>query len=199
MRARLRDPIHRRRRHPIAVLASRPILLIHDMATDPKSTQRERLQRAGARIGVVVSRFHAELTGAMLASAKAELSASGVAEQDILEVWVPGAFELALVARSLAQRVDIDAVVCLGLILKGETEHDRWVAQGAVQGLVQASLETDKPVLFGVLTCATLEQARARALPAELRPGGKGEDKGRQVARAAIETLAALDRVEELS
>lgn len=169
------------------------------MATDPKSTQRERLQRAGARIGVVVSRFHAELTGAMLASAKAELSASGVAEQDILEVWVPGAFELALVARSLAQRVDIDAVVCLGLILKGETEHDRWVAQGAVQGLVQASLETDKPVLFGVLTCATLEQARARALPAELRPGGKGEDKGRQVARAAIETLAALDRVEELS
>jgi 6,7-dimethyl-8-ribityllumazine synthase len=169
------------------------------MATDPKSTQRERLQRPGARIGVVVSRFHSELTGAMLASAKAELAASGVATQDILEVWVPGAFELALVARSLAQRVDIDAVVCLGLILKGETEHDRWVAQGAVQGLVQASLETDKPVLFGVLTCATLEQARARALPAELRPGGNGEDKGRQVARAAIETLAALDRVEELS
>ena len=175
------------------------------MATDPKSTQRERLQRPGARIGIVVSRFHSELTGAMLAAAKAELAASGVAATDMLEVWVPGAFELPLVARSLAQRVDIDAVVCLGLILKGETEHDRWVAQGAVQGLVQASLEADKPILFGVLTCATLEQARARALPVARANRGedpaahRGEDKGTQVARAAIETLAALDPVEELS
>jgi 6,7-dimethyl-8-ribityllumazine synthase len=110
-------------------------------------------------------------------------------------VWVPGAFELPLVARALAQRSDVDAVLCLGLILKGETEHDRYVADGVVQGVVQAGLEAEKPVLFGVLTCATLEQARARALPPER--GGK-HDKGREVARAAIETLAALDQVEEL-
>jgi 6,7-dimethyl-8-ribityllumazine synthase len=166
------------------------------MAVDPKSKNRERLERPGARVGIVVSRFHEDLTGAMLESAKAELAGSGVKGEDMLVVWVPGAFELPLVARALAQRVDVDAVLCLGLILKGETEHDRYVAQGVVQGVVQAGLETDKPVLFGVLTCATLEQARSRALSKER--GGK-EDKGREVARAAIETLAALDRVEELA
>jgi 6,7-dimethyl-8-ribityllumazine synthase len=166
------------------------------MALDPQSTNRPRLERPGARIGIVVSRFHADLTGAMLESARAELALSGIGAENVLTVWVPGAFELPLVARALAQRVDVEAVLCLGLILKGETDHDRYVAQGVVQGLVQAGLETDKPVLFGVLTCATLEQARARALSRER--GGR-EDKGREVARAALETLAALDRVEELS
>lgn len=166
------------------------------MALDPNSTQRPRLERPGARIGIAVSRFHEDLTGAMLDSARRELESSGVKAEDLLVVWVPGAFELPLVARALAQRVDIDAVLCLGLILKGETEHDRYVAQGVVQGLMQTGLETDTPVLFGVLTCATLEQARARALS---RERGGQEDKGREVARAAIETLAALDRVEELA
>ena len=166
------------------------------MALDPNSSEHERLERPGARIGIVVSRFHEDLTGAMLDSAQKELALSGVRTEDLLVVWVPGAFELPLVARALAQRVDVDAVLCLGLILKGETEHDRYVAQGVVQGIVQAALETDKPVLFGVLTCSTLEQARSRALSRER--GGR-EDKGREVARAAIETLAALDRVEELA
>jgi 6,7-dimethyl-8-ribityllumazine synthase len=165
------------------------------MALDPNSTVRARLERPGARVGIVVSRFHEDLTGAMLDSAQRELALSGVQPEDHLVVWVPGAFELPLVARALAQRSDVDAVLCLGLILKGETEHDRYVADGVVQGVVQAGLEAEKPVLFGVLTCATLEQARARALPPER--GGK-HDKGREVARAAIETLAALDQVEEL-
>jgi len=166
------------------------------MALDPNSPDRARLERPGARIGIVVSRFHEDLTGAMLESARSELARSGVATSDMLIVWVPGAFELALVARALARRVDVDAVVCLGLILKGETEHDRFVADGVVQGLVQAGFETGKPVLFGVLTCTTIEQARSRALS---RDRGGREDKGREVARAAIETLAALDRVEELA
>ena len=166
------------------------------MALDPNRQDREGLERPGARIGIVVSRFHEDLTSAMLESARAELARSNVAPNDVLVVWVPGAFELALVARALARRTDVDAVVCLGLILKGETEHDRFVADAAVQGIVQAGFETGKPVLFGVLTCATLEQARSRALSRER--GGR-EDKGREVARAAIETLAALDRVEELA
>jgi 6,7-dimethyl-8-ribityllumazine synthase len=168
------------------------------MALDPNTRVRDRLDRPGrpgARIGIVVSRYHEELTGAMLDSARRELALAGVEEKNHLVVWVPGAFELPLVARALAQRVDVDAVLCLGLILKGETEHDRYVAQGVVHGVVQAGLQTDKPVLFGVLTCSTIEQARSRALPADR--GGR-EDKGREVARAAIETLAALDRVEEL-
>ena len=81
-------------------------------------------------------------------------------------------------------------MLCFGLVLQGETTHDRYVAQGATQGIQQVALETDTPVLFGVLTCQTLEQARARALAAD--DGGR-DDKGREVARAAIRVLAALE------
>lgn len=160
------------------------------MALDPKSGERERPVRPGMRIGAVVSRFHEDLTGAMLESARAELEACGMAEDGLEVIWVPGSFELPLVARRLASRADIDAVLCFGLVLKGETTHDHWVADGTVQGIVQASLQADKPILFGVLTCNSLEQARSRALPPE--KGGE-EDKGREVARAAVEILGALD------
>jgi len=160
------------------------------MARETKLRERPRLQRKGARIAIVVSRFHAELTEPMVASAKRELAASGVRDGDVRTVWVPGSFELPLVARALAERKDVDAVLCIGVILRGETDHDIYVAEGAVQGLMQAMLDTDKPLLLGILTCETLEQARSRALPPEL--GGK-EDKGREVARSAIEMLAALD------
>ncbi len=137
-----------------------------------------------------MSRFHSDLTEPMLASARRELAASGVSVADMRTIWVPGSFEVPVVARALALRDDVDAVLCLGVILRGETDHDIYVAEGAVQGLMQAMLDTDKPLLLGILTCETLEQARDRALPPEL--GGK-EDKGREVARSAIELLAALD------
>ncbi|MCP3916747.1 MAG: 6,7-dimethyl-8-ribityllumazine synthase [bacterium] len=172
------------------------------MALDPKSSERARTQRPGVRIAAVVSRFHDELTGAMLESARQELLASGMAENDFQVAWVPGSFELPLVARRFARRDDVDAVLCLGLILKGETTHDQYVAMGATQGIVQAMLETDKPILMGVLTCQTIEQARARALPPQASPqankggGEDGEDKGREVARAALATLEALDRAQ---
>jgi 6,7-dimethyl-8-ribityllumazine synthase len=160
------------------------------MARDKKTRERPRLQRPGARIAAVVSCFHTDLTEPMLSSARRELAASGVRESDMRTVWVPGSFELPLVARALARRADVDAVLCLGIILRGETDHDIYVAEGAMQGLMQATLETGKPLLLGILTCETLEQARARALPPEM--GGQ-EDKGREVARSAIEMLAALD------
>lgn len=163
------------------------------MALDPKSSERERLVRPGMRVAAVVSAFHEDLTGAMLESARRELVASGMAADDLKVVWVPGAFELPLLARRLARRADVDAVLAIGLVLRGETSHDQWVAQGATMGLVQASLDADKPILFGVLTCASLEQARARALPPEA--GGR-EDKGREIARACVRVLAALDEVE---
>lgn len=166
------------------------------MALDPKTRERKQPTRVGSRIGIVVSRFHEDLTGAMKDSAVRELLASGLVEKDIPLVWVPGAFELPIVAAELARKVPVDAVICLGLVLKGETEHDHWVAQGTTYGIMHASLTLDIPIHLGVLTCATLEQARARALPREL--GGRG-DKGREVARAAIETLLALDRIGELS
>lgn len=164
------------------------------MALDPKSSERARASRPGTCVGIVVSRFHEDLTGAMKDSAIAELVASGVQASDMRVVWVPGSFELPIVARRLAQTTDVESVLCFGLILKGETDHDHWVAHGTVAGLMQVSLETDVPIHLGVLTCATLEQARARALPPDR--GGR-EDKGREVAAAAIQTLLALDQVEE--
>jgi len=160
------------------------------MASDPGMAQRERVQRPGARIAFVVSTFHSDLTSAMLESAKGELAASGVDEADILVTWVPGSFELPLVARRFARRGDVDGVICIGLVLKGQTTHDVYVAHGATQGIQQVMLETDKPVLFGVLTCNTLEQARARALPVD--QGGE-HDKGRELAAGVLRTLAALD------
>jgi 6,7-dimethyl-8-ribityllumazine synthase len=165
------------------------------MAVDAKRNGRPRQTRPGTVVGIVVADFHDELTTAMADSAERELLAAGVEEDDVIVVHVPGSFELPIVARRLAASGEVDAVLCFGLVLKGETDHDHWVASGCVQGLVAASLETDVPIHLGVLTCSTMEQARARALPPDL--GGR-EDKGREVARAAIETLIALDEIEEL-
>lgn len=145
---------------------------------------------AGTRLAVVVSEFHSELTLAMLESAQRVLSAAGLAAEDLEVARVPGAFELPLVARRFARREDIQAVICLGLVLKGETTHDQWVAHAATEGILKAGLDTDTPVLFGVLTCGTLEQARARALP---ESKGGIHDKGAELARAALQVLAALD------
>ena len=144
----------------------------------------------GARIGAVVSTFHSQLTRAMCSSAQRELAAAGLADEDFLVLEAPGAFELPLIARRLAIREDISAVLCFGLVLKGETTHDQYVADAAARGILDVSLQTDTPVLFGVLTCNTLEQAQARALPADEFEGG--QDKGRELARAALTTLAAM-------
>jgi len=165
------------------------------MAQDPKTSDRSVPARPGVRVGAVVSQFHSELTGAMLDSARALLEAHGMRAEDLVVVSAPGAFELPLIARRLARRPDIDGVLCFGLVLTGQTTHDHWVAMGATQGILQASLEVDKPILFGVLTCQTVEQARARALPPE--KGGR-LDKGREVAVALLETLAALDEASHL-
>ncbi len=161
------------------------------MARNPNQSAPPALRlRPGARIGAVVSTFHADLTRAMLASARRELIAAGLDQDDLLVLEVAGSFELPLVARRLAIRDDVDAVLCLGLVLRGETPHDVYISHAVSQGVLQISLETDKPVLFGVLTCTTMEQARARALAPE--DGGR-HDKGAEVARAALATLAALE------
>jgi 6,7-dimethyl-8-ribityllumazine synthase len=162
------------------------------MALDPETSASARPTRPGSVIGIAVARFHEELTAAMKDSAVRELVACGVSPGDIHVVWVPGSFELPLAAARLCDAHGAEALIGLGVIVKGETEHDQWVAHGAVTGLMSVSLEWDVPVHLGVLTCATMEQARARALPVEM---GGHQDKGRAVARAAIETLLALDSI----
>lgn len=158
----------------------------------PRAHANSRLTRDDARFALVVARYHEDLTGAMLESARRELLRAGASPENIRVVWVPGSFELPIVASRVAS--EVESVIALGVVIKGDTEHDHWVAHGAVSGLMQASLAAETPIHLGVLTCNTLEQARARALPAD--KGGEF-DKGREVARAAIETLAALDEIAE--
>jgi 6,7-dimethyl-8-ribityllumazine synthase len=156
----------------------------------PRSSPTSTTLPAGSRLAAVVSGYHEEIGAMMLASARAELLLLGLEPEHLFEVRAPGAFELPLIARRLAVRDDIDAVLCFGLVLKGETTHDEHVAGAAARGILDASLQTDTPLLFGVLTCDTLEQAQARALPSA--QGGRF-DKGRELARAAAQALAALE------
>jgi 6,7-dimethyl-8-ribityllumazine synthase len=147
----------------------------------------------GARVACVVSAYHEEITGAMLESAVTTLAEAGIERERVMVVSAPGAFELPLIAGRLAGREDVIAVLCLGLVLKGETEHDRYISDACAHGLMRVGLDHDTPVLFGVLTCATLEQAQRRARG----EGDGGLDKGREVALAALGVLAALEAAEE--
>ena len=163
------------------------------MARPTEAQPTRALARAGARVAVVTSRFHADLTSAMAASARRELLASGLEDNDILDAEVPGSFELPLVARRFARRADVAGILCFGVVVKGETTHDQHVATGATQGIQQVMLETDKPVLLGVLTTNTLEEARARALPPE---EGGVHDKGRECAQALVQLLNTLETID---
>ena len=165
------------------------------MALDESQSTSAVLLRPGVRIGVVVSQYHGELTGAMLRAASAELESAGLAPKDLVVLDAPGAFELPLIGRELARREDIDAVIVFGLVLKGETEHDRHISRAVAHACMDIGFETGTPALFGVLTCNTLDQARARALSVE--EGGE-QNKGREVARACLEVLRGLDLARNL-
>ena len=160
-----------------------------DASIDARAAQPATTLPSGCRVGAVVSTYHGDIGLQMLDSAREELRRCGLAEQDFLVVQVPGAFELPIVARALAVRDDVAAVLCFGVVIQGETSHDGYVAESAREGILRASLDTDKPILFGVLTCANEEQARARS---QKSADGGRFDKGREVARAAVQTLAAI-------
>jgi 6,7-dimethyl-8-ribityllumazine synthase len=168
--------------------------MAQDERTRTPSAEAPQTLPPGTRIAICSSTYHGALIDLMRASARRVLAAAGVAEADILEVAVPGAFELPIVARRCALRPDVHAVLCFGLVLRGETDHDRYISHAVAQGLVSVSLETDTPVLFGVLTPNDLQQAERRARPREQG----GLDKGREVATAAVEVLAALRKVDAL-
>jgi len=118
---------------------------------------------AGLRIGVVVSRFNESVTEALLQGTVEGLEEAGVSQDAVTVVSVPGAFELAGTARQLASSGTVDAVVCLGAVIRGQTEHFTFVAAAAQEGILRVSLDTGVPVIFGVLTTDDMEQAEARA------------------------------------
>ena len=120
------------------------------------------LDGASIRVGIVVARFNSYVTDRLLQSALARLSELGVADDNITVLEMPGAFELPLAARKLAERDDVDAVIVLGAVIRGETAHFDHVAYAASQGSSRVAEETGVPVIFGVLTTDTTEQAIAR-------------------------------------
>lgn len=137
------------------------------------------------RFGVIVSRFNAAVTEALLAACRDTLHRHGVTEERIDVVRVPGSFEIPLVARNLAESERYAAVICLGCVIRGETDHYDHVAGQASAGVMQAGLATGVPIIFGILTTDTVEQALDRA---GLKSGNKGSD----AALTAIEMVNLL-------
>jgi len=135
---------------------------------------------AALRIGVVVSRFNESVTGALLKGALEGLEEAKVPSEAVTVVSVPGAFELAGTAGRLASSGTVDAVVCLGAVIRGQTEHFTFVAADAQEGILRVSLDTGIPITFGVLTTDDFEQAEARA-------GGQAGNKGYEAALDAVE------------
>ena len=134
----------------------------------------------GLRVGIVASRFNEFITAKLLSGAMDGLLRHGVREEDIQLAWVPGAFEIPLIAQKMARSGRYDAVICLGAVIRGATSHYDYVCNEVSKGIAAVSLETGVPVLFGVLTTENLEQAIERA-------GTKGGNKGYDCALSAVE------------
>ncbi len=145
----------------------------------------------GLRFGVVVGRFNEFITGRLLEGAQDALRRHGVAEEDVDVSWVPGSFEIPLVARRLAVSGRYDAVICLGAVIRGATSHFDFVAAEVAKGVATVGLSTGVPTVFGVLTTDTIEQAIERA-------GTKAGNKGFEAAMTAIEMANLLQALPPL-
>ena len=132
------------------------------------------------KFGIVVSRFNELVSSSMLEGACDTLVKHGVKEEDISVVWVPGSFEIPVVAKKIALSGKVDGVICLGAIIRGETPHFDLIAAEAAKGVASVAMDSDVPCIFGVITTDNLEQALDRA-------GTKSGNKGREAAMSAIE------------
>ena len=150
------------------------------------TTFEGKLNGQGLKFGLVVGRFNELISTRLYEGALDCLRRHDVAEGDVDAAWVPGAFEMPLVAKRLAQSGKYDAVICLGAVIRGGTPHFDYVAGEAAKGIAKVTLDTGVPVVFGVLTTDTIEQAVERA-------GTKGGNKGWSAAAAALE-MANLAR-----
>jgi len=139
----------------------------------------------GLRIGIVAAKFNQSVTGKLLSSCLAGLSTHGVKNESIHVVRVPGAFEIPLVARTMAMTKRFDAVICLGAVIRGDTPHFDYICAAASQGIAQAALDAGVPIIFGILTTETVGQAVERADPAQFNRGG-------EAAKSAIEMVRVM-------
>lgn len=140
----------------------------------------------GLKMGVVVGRFNEFITGKLLSGAQDAFKRHGVNEEDVDVAWVPGAFEISLIAKKMADSGKYDAVITLGTVIRGSTPHFDYVCNEVAKGVSQASLQSGVPVIFGVLTTDTIEQSIERA-------GTKAGNKGWDAAVSAIE-MANLNK-----
>jgi 6,7-dimethyl-8-ribityllumazine synthase len=144
-----------------------------------------QLAAGNDRFAIVVSRFNDAVTRRLLNGALDAFRGHGVADDQVTVYWVPGSFEIPLVAERLAFSGQVAAVCCLGAVIRGETTHHEYINQQVAAGLMRTSQASGVPVLFGVLTCDTLEQALDRA-------GGKAGNKGTEAALASLEMVNLL-------
>jgi len=142
----------------------------------------------GKKFGIVVSRFNDFISKRLVEGAVDTLLRHGAKDNEIEIVWVPGSFEIPLVASRLAKSKKFDAIICLGAVIRGSTPHFEYVAGEAAKGAAKVSLDTGLPVIFGVITAENLEQAIERA-------GTKDGNKGRDAALSAIEMANLLENI----
>ena len=146
------------------------------------------MDASGKKFGLISSRYNEFITSKLIDGAVDELVRHGARDDEIEVVWVPGAFEIPAVARKLAKKKKHDALICLGCVMRGDTPHFDFIAAEVSKGVASVGLECDIPVVFGVLTTDTLEQAIERA-------GAKGGNKGSEAALAAIELVSLFKQI----
>jgi 6,7-dimethyl-8-ribityllumazine synthase len=147
-----------------------------------------KLQAEGKKFGIVIARFNSFIAERLLEGALDTLLRSGVKDKEIEVARVPGAFEIPLVAQKMVNSGRYDAVICLGAVIRGSTPHFDFVANEATKGIAQASMESGVPIIFGVLTTDSIEQAIERA-------GSKAGNKGSECAATAIEMVNLLPQL----
>lgn len=146
------------------------------------------LDGKGLRIGIVSARFNDHIVTALRDGALRGLERCGVADDDIVEHWVPGAFEVPLAAKALAETGSVDAIICLGTVIRGDTPHFEYVCEAATHGILDAQMSTGVPVMFGVLTLNTEQQAIDRSGPGI-------DNKGDEAALGAVEMALLLKTI----
>ena len=147
-----------------------------------------RLVAEGLKVGIIVARFNEFIGSKLLSGAVDGLVRHGVNDDDIEVAWVPGAFEIPVAAQRMAQSKKYDAIICLGAVIRGSTSHYDYVCSEVSKGIAQISLNTETPVMFGVLTTDTIEQAIERA-------GSKAGNKGYDCALSAIEMVNLMKQL----
>ena len=156
----------------------------------PASTTASIAAGPKLRLALIVSQFNDEITGGLARGAQEWLAENGLAIEDADHFSAPGAFEMPLLAQALAKTRRYAGIICLGCVIKGDTAHFEFISLGATIGIMQASLATDTPIAFGVLTTYTEEQAVSRSR-------ADAHNKGREAAAACVESARLLARIQE--